>query len=452
MKNIFAVLFALTLSSSAWAFETLKNGAPFFATQSPLPRNVYILSFQGGPSVLAPEKQGVIQILTKLFEEGPSNMTVSEYQNQLFKLGADIFFGSRNNGYRVIMNVPPESEEKAFALLRQTLQNPKLGKSDFQRIHGNLQASLRARFEDMRTVLFYAAGKNFMSYAPLTLTGDTSPNSFDKITYEDLKTSLPKILNYEAAFFAYIGTPTTSSAKQRLESVFEKELKTPYKAMKTPRPSAPVVNGLQYTVIDKPGATDNQILFLFPQKVQRDAAEWADASIAMDLLGGGLHGQLGATLRSKRGLTYAANSGFNGSGLPYWNVWTFGGVKQTKDLLTGVPEVVASFQKMKLNQATLDQSKARLRNEFRSSQELPKDRLGEETWYYLMDLNPNFIDQYEKDLTKTPLKQINQFKSQLQSKNAAVYVMGDKDVLLGILESIGVKKDAVRVLKISDIL
>jgi predicted Zn-dependent peptidase len=452
MKSIFAFILSTILGVSAFAFETLQNGAPFFATQDALPRSIYMINFQGGPASFAPEKQGVIGILKKILEEGPAGMSQKEYQDQLFKLGADINYGSGNNFFRITLYALPGTEAQVFALLQQTLQKPKLAKADFEKAYGNIQQTLIARFQDMRTVLFYAAGKDLLNYAPAALNGETSPASFAKITFDDVKDSLGKLLNYESAFFAYAGSTPAGAAKTLLETQFAKDLAKPYKGLKPSMPPAPAISGFKYTLVEKPGATDNQILFFFPQSVQRDGPPWVDAGLTMDLLGGGLHGLLGKTLRTERGLTYNASSQFNFMGFPYWNVWTFGGVKQTKDLLTGVPEILATFQKKKYSAKDLLQAKAGMRNAFKAGRELPQDLLGDETWYYIQGLNTKFPDQYEADLTKTSLKNISAFKNKLQTKNAAVYLMGDKDVVLGILDSLGVKKESVRILQVSDIL
>jgi predicted Zn-dependent peptidase len=172
----------------------------------------------------------------------------------------------------------------------------------------------------------------------------------------------------------------------------------------------------------------------------------------MDLLGGGMHAQLARTLRTERGLTYAAMSRFSKSTLPFWMVWTFGGVEQTKGLLTGVPEVVGKYVAAPLTAKDLTESQGRLLNSNGTELELAQDRLLTQSWFYANGLNPEAVEQYSKSVGKTKLAEVTKFKNILSSKAAAIYVMGDQTKLIPILESIGVPRAEIRVVKMAEIL
>ncbi len=454
MKNLILILLIGLIHSSAFSATTgkLKNGTPFFGDQdTSLPRNTLLLAFQGGAGVLSLEQQGIALILKEILKEGPADQTLSQFKQKLFELGAEIDTGSEPNMLDVIVRAPPAEQEAALDLLKQTLEKPRISEEDFKTYHAKVLAGLKTKFEDMRSVIFYFAPRDLMGDIKQLRTGDTSPASFEKISYNDFKAAVPKLLNYQSLFVSYVGPEPVTKAQDQVQSVFAAQLKAPYKKWKVEIPNPVKLKSNRYTVIDKPGATDNQIVFLFPQKVKRDSPQWQVALATMDTLGGGLHGQLGKVLRSERGLTYNASSAFSSTQLPYWLVWTFGGLEKTTPLLTGVPEVVEKYKTVQLTGEQLTESKARILNGFKTTTELPKDRLAMMGWYYGNALPTNMIDLFPKYLDQVNLKAVDSFRKSLQSKTASIYVMGDKEKVLPMLESIGVKKDAVRIVPVAEI-
>jgi zinc protease len=432
--------------------ESLSNGSPFFGSEDKsLPRSIYLFSFQGGPKRFPAEKQGIVSVLLELYNDGPKDLSVKAYNQQLFELGAEINYSSGANGFEVIVKTLPANQAKVFELVRRTLKNPRSEKFDFEKAHASILASLKAKFENMRAVIYYFAPLDLMSYNPLILAGQTSPTSFAKITYKEVKENLSSLATFDTLFVSYIGADPVSSAKALVNTVFAEDLKKTYVRPAIERTPIVKIEGLKYTVIDKPGATDNQFLIFYPQSVKRDSAEWLQAKMTMDLLGGGLHGALGKTLRVERGLTYGAQSAFNNQGWPYWYIWTFGGVEQTKGLLQGIPEVTEKYQKATLTPALLAESKARVLNDFKSSTELPQDLLIQKSWYYHNAYDATFLSRYENELKNISLSQVAGFRKSLQTKNAAIYLMGDQKVLLPILQSLGVESKLVRVVTLSEI-
>lgn len=452
MKNLILILLLGFCSQTIFAADAFKNGSPFFGDQDKsLPRNILLLVFQGGGASVPMEQQGAVAILKEALQEGPANVSISQFKQELFDLGAEFEVASDSNVFEIILKAPASAQEKALQLVKRTLENPRTSEEDFKRYQGKVLAGLKAEFEDMRSVIFYFAPRDLMGSVPQLQIGSTSPSSLEKVTYQDFKTAIPKLLNYPGMFVSYVGSEAVSIVKTQVQTVLSEQLKTPYQRWKAVLPDSLKLEKNTYTVLDKPGATDNQIMFLFPQKVKRDSPEWQVAQVTMDTLGGGLHGRLGKVLRSERGLTYHASSNFSSALMPYWVVWTFGGLEQTKPLLTGVPEVVEAYKASTLTAEDLKESKARLMNSFKMGIELPKDRLQLMGWYYANGLPTDLASRFPKNLAKVDLKTLAKFRTSLQSKVAAVYIMGDKAKVLPMLEAIGVAKDSVRIVPASEI-
>jgi predicted Zn-dependent peptidase len=92
-------------------------------------------------------------------------------------------------------------------------------------------------------------------------------------------------------------------------------------------------------LIDKPGATDNQIYALSPMPLDLRAPEAAAAEVFLAGMGFDLGSRLGKTLRVQRGLTYGANSGLRRVEWPQWYAYSFGGIQQTPKIVSGLFEL-----------------------------------------------------------------------------------------------------------------
>jgi predicted Zn-dependent peptidase len=78
----------------------------------------------------------------------------------------------------------------------------------------------------------------------------------------------------------------------------------------------------EVTLIHRAGATDNQVLMVFPRATSCDLVPQVRALVTHQIFGGGLSGRLGNTLRTGRGLSYHVSSFVPGGALPFWAVYT----------------------------------------------------------------------------------------------------------------------------------
>lgn len=452
MKKIFIpILFIMFNLSNSFA-DTLINGAPFLGeVDLDLPRSIVILTFQGAPTKLLPEHQGVILLLEEAFKSGATNTTQEVYKEKLFKQGADIDYSHGTNFFQVTIKTPPSEMENTLSLVKDTLTSPRLSKHEFKDYFENVLAGLKGNFESMQHVIFYLASRDSLSYSPYSLTGDTSPSSFLKIDYDLFIAEKNKVIDFDSMIISYIGSEKPSLVKKLFEKIFSEKLASKFIAQKENPSCIQKKSEQDYLVIDKPGATDNQIAFIYPKNLKRDGKDWPIGRVTMDLLGGGLHGRLGTTLRTERGLTYAAMSWLSTSNLPLWMAWTFGGVEQTKGLLNGVPEVIAKYKNENIKNSEIIESQERQMNKFMQLNELSKDRLSEKIWSLINHINPSFNEKYPHLLKEVTAKKVEKFKKNLNTDKPFIYLMGDKEKILKILNELGISLSRIKVISIEDI-
>lgn len=430
---------------------TLSNGSPLFYEQNAdVPRDILFLSFEGGPSGLTVEEQGIVLLFKEALEAGPVGLEKAEFNKSLMRLGVEFNFYNGSNVFHILMKTPREEFNKALKLLSELISSPKLTEADFNESLSKTTENLKAQFEDMRQTLFYFAKRDAFQYAPITANGSTSVQSLKKITYSVFKEKVSKILDFSKMNAAFVGSLKAADVSALLNTTFSEKLAPAKYIRPLELPRVALKQTPQNVVlIDKPGATDNQIAFVFRTDVRKDSVEQLKSQIAFDLLGG-VHGKLSQTLRTERGLTYAARSRVDPT-LPFWMVWTFGGDEQTAGLLKGVPEVLAAFKNLKPTKTMIEESKGRLLNDYLTGNELIADRLSHRVEYFLDRLNFRFHEDYEKNLSLVSASDISHFIRKLEVNKPLIYVMGDREKLLKTLQKVGIAASQIQVVKLSDI-
>nr|HPI41875.1 insulinase family protein [Pseudobdellovibrionaceae bacterium] len=256
---------------------------------------------------------------------------------------------------------------------------------------------------------------------------------------------------FKTLFVSFVGPTDPLLIKKNIESVFKDQLKAPYVKPLRKKLTPVNIKNRKYTLIHKEDATDNQIFILFPQSFEYGSPQWYQASLLQQLLGGGLGSALNKTLRVERGLTYGASSRMSGLNFPYWYINTFGGLKQTLPLLKGIDEVLTKFLTTPSEQVLFDSSVEISLNAFQAGRELAIDRIGSQAAHYANHLDYRVIEEYPKKLKNLKKEEVENFKKQLQSKNAAVYLMGNKDFLKKTLLELGVNETDIRVVNKAEI-
>ncbi len=451
---IYVICAVLCFSFSKASSLELLNGSPvLYEKNQDIPRSIFVLNFEGGPSFLSKDEQGIVLLLEETLRSGPSHLKKDEFNKMLFRLGIDFEFVHGSNFFQIVVKAPTEEVNSALSLLNATLSSPRISEDEFNGFFESTKANLTGKFEDMRHTIFYFALRDSLTYSPYALTGDTSPEGLKNISYTKFKTNFQKLIDFSKMSLSYLGRFDSKVVISKLNGQFSERLSSS-KYVKSKTVPKVVLKKTNKTIvlIDKPGATDNQLAFVFFNDVKRDSVDFLKAKLTMDLLGGGLHGQLSKTLRTERGLTYAAISRFGGANLPVWMVWTFGGDVQTKGLLTGVPEILKEFKKLRFSTLDFEEAKERLANEYLIENELAKDRLFERLWYANNHLNFKFHKDYLKNLESVSTVGTRDFLTHLQTDSPLIYLMGDREKLLKTIAEVGMSQDLVEVVSIKDIL
>lgn len=435
----------------------LKNGSLIESSVQPdLPRQNLLMIFEGGAGSTPLEKQGIDSILFECLNEGPQNTTSQIYREKLYHLHGEIDFSQTPRATFVSITAPVKTMPETLALFKEILKFSRLNPETFEGAKERVLSNTTASFQRMQKAISYFGIRDAINYHPDLLDGTSAPNTIKALTFNDLKPTFDKIFDFSHFMVAGIGPMKEKVIKQNIEKIFSDELSNKNsKYTITQRipinPEDVKPSKLKVALLNKPGATDHQILYIFPEDLKLDTKERAIAIVTHRLLGGGMTGKLGEVLRVQRGLTYGASS-YASQNTPIWYISTFGGDQQIKGLLEGINEVIANFKKSQFTPQEVDQAKMEIESDWRSEIELPQDKLMKKIKLKLFGLNPLFVDQFSNYLSSIKSSDIQLFTAhKINMNNGYLYLMGDKNKILPILKELGFNEAEVKLVEMKDL-
>lgn len=433
------VLSLLLISCTTMNTSSLTNGTSLsIHTDEGLPRQIVTLQVSGLVNQLGREDQAFFPVIAKIFDQGPTGMSEAEYKQKLFLLNANISFSPAYRTFDVSIVSPPQHLEETLDLAFRVLKSPKLEAKDIKEALVNTKANLESAFTSMRTGLMYHAFKDYFKNDSLALNGTTSPKDVSKMNKTNVVTLYKKLFTLEhlrAYSVGPVDKADVTTALNNMITKYQAPAFTPYTFNKEiPAPNSKV------QVIHRPNVTDHQVLFLFHHQFDIDGREGVVAQTMFDYFGGGLTGKLGSILREERGLTYHASSNY-GRYLPSWYIYSFAGSKQLEPLLKGATEVKDLSTKSKITTQELYNIKSSLVADYKQSYELPMDNLGLEAYADLFGYSAKALRKFPKEVMTVSPSELESYKAKLLAdKEFALYIMGDKKVIIPVLQNLGYKK------------
>lgn len=459
MRLISKLLFTLSLCtlSTPLAAETLKlkNGAELLVEQDlRSPRDSVSIVFGGGAGLIKPEEQGLTQVLTSILNEGPADVSNAEFKKKLFLLGGEIGFGVGSRNAYISIAAPSDNLGKVIQLALATLKNPKFDEENYKIALAKVSASVAMQEENMSAQLRYFAVRDAFANHPDVLDGSTSRSSLKNLSLAKVKATLPKLFDAKYLLTAAVGPSAPANFEKTLNAELESAGFLAAKLEKRSFKSASKevkFNSKKVVLLNKPGATDNQVRYIVRHKLPVDNADAIAFNLANRALGSGMQSSLFKVLREERGLTYSAGSGIS-ENLGMWAVVSFASTDKLGKLLTGIDEVVNAQAKSVIDQAQATLLKGDALTQWKESRELPSDRLMETLSARIYGRNLEFIQNEDDWITKSSDADITRLgKTYFSLKNGALYVMGDKTKLMPVFKSLGYKEKDVRVVELPSV-
>lgn len=272
----------------AWLVED--HNIPFAALE---------IQFKGGTSLEAPDKRGVVNLMTATLEEGAGAFDSKGFAEARDALAAKFSFDAGTDSVGVSAKFLTENRDQAIDLLREALVNPRFDQDAVDRVREQVLSNLRSNEKDPGTI----ASEKFDALAfgahPYGSSGDGTIPTVTALTREDVVTAHKAALARDRVYVAASGDITAEELGVLLD-----RLLGDLPATGAPLPgAAPWLLPPGVTVVDFP--TPQSSVFFGQKGIPRDDPDFFPAFILNEVIGGGrFTARLMTEVREKRGLTY----------------------------------------------------------------------------------------------------------------------------------------------------
>lgn len=303
IRALFATV--LFLAAPAWAEIEIKEVTSpggitaWLVEDHNIPFAALEIQFKGGTSLEAPDKRGVVNLMTATLEEGAGALDSKGFAEARDALAANFSFDSGTDSVGVSAKFLTENRDQAIGLLREALVNPRFDQDAVDRVREQVLSNLRSNEKDPGTI----ASEKFDALAfgdhPYGSSGDGTIQTVTALTRDDVVAAHKAALARDRVFVAASGDITPEELGVLLD-----RLLGDLPATGAPLPgAAPWLLPPGVTVVDFP--TPQSTVFFGQKGIPRDDPDFFPAFILNEVIGGGrFTARLMTEVREKRGLTY----------------------------------------------------------------------------------------------------------------------------------------------------
>lgn len=281
---------------TAWLVE--EPGIPFTALE---------IRFRGG-SALDPEgKEGAVNLMTALIEEGTGDLDAQGFAAARDALAATFSFSSDIDTVSVSAQFLTENRDQAVDLLRQAINAPRFDQDAIERVRAQVLAGLRADAKDPDTIASNLFREQTFESHPYERDSDGTIDTVTALTRDDLVAAHKGALARDRVYVAAAGDITPEELGKLIDTLLG-DLPETGPALPD-RAELHLTGGV--TVQDFPGP---QSVVLFGHAgIKRDDPDFFAATILNEVLGGSrFSARLMTEVREKRGLTYGIGTSLVG--------------------------------------------------------------------------------------------------------------------------------------------
>lgn len=281
---------------TAWLVE--EDNIPFTALE---------IRFRGGSSLDPEGKDGAVNLMTALIEEGAGDMDAQAFAAARDGLAASFGFSSDIDTVAVSAQFLTENRDQAIALLRQAITTPRFDADAVERVRGQVLAGLRSDEKDPDSIASQLFREQAFAGHPYAEDGDGRLDTVPGLTRDDLIAAHKATLTRDRVFVAAAGDISAEELGLLLDELLGD---LPETGAALPGRVTPALTG-GITVQDFPGP--QSVVMFGHSGIKRDDPDFFAATILNEILGGGrFSARLMTEVREKRGLTYGIGTSLVG--------------------------------------------------------------------------------------------------------------------------------------------
>ena len=260
-------------------------------------------AFTGGTSQDPEGKEGLVNLMTGLFDEGAGPLDSDTFQERLDDVGAEMHFTANADSLEGSMRMLAERRDEAFELLRLAVNEPRFDPGPVERIRAQIISSIKASERDPGAIADKAWKRMIYGDHPYGRVTEGTEQSVRAVTPEDLRAAHAALFARANLHVAVVGAIDAETLKAILDKVFGALREQPDIA--PVGDIAPRLGETLHVAYDLP---QTSIRMAYPG-VARKAPEYFAAYVMNHILGGGtFSSRLFDEVREKRGLVYGIGS------------------------------------------------------------------------------------------------------------------------------------------------
>lgn len=294
--------------------EKLANGTKIIGTvDTDLPIVSILMSFPAGHVVESLNQAGIANLLSDMLNESSEKYTSEEITNELGKLGSDISFGTDDENITVNIFSLKKNLDATLKLVEERLFHPRFDTTEFATAQAQNLASISNSATRATTIANNVYSKLLYGQHIFSTPVIGTKESVEKITNEDVKAFYKKYILPSKAQIVIVGQVEQAEILGKLQFLKNWTGTAPENAL---LPAFPAIDKTKIYFVNKDKAPQSEIRIGYMSLPYDVDGEYYRAGIMNYQLGGNFNSRINLTLREKKGYTYGARSGFNGSKYP----------------------------------------------------------------------------------------------------------------------------------------
>jgi zinc protease len=302
------------------------------------------------------DRAGAAKITAEWLEAGGAGRWSSrQLREAVDSLGASLEITVSRDAARLSMTVTADRLEPALEILSALVQKPRFDRVEFDKLKQREMERVQSLSRTSGSWMAQMWLQQHLFRLPIGVhpyaSYDVLPSELQRLTSNVCRDWFREFVSPRNAFLLLVGDVTLPASRALTDSYFKGWTGPEVRAF---NPSAPEgVNKFEIFVVDKPNSTQSDI-FLATLGPSRHDPSFALATVAQQVVGGGVSGRLFLDVREKRSLAYATGAGIQdlaaGPSVLYFSAGT-----QTAKTAEAVGALLEHFEKLGNGQVSTEE-------------------------------------------------------------------------------------------------
>jgi len=297
---------ALPVSAAVEIDEVTSPGGidAWLVQEDSIPFTALEIRFKGG-TILDPEgKEGAVNLMMGLLEEGAAEMDAQGFAAAREELAASFEFDAYDDAVSISARFLTENRDEAVALLRAALVEPTFDQVAVDRVRDQVLSNIASDLNDPRTIAYRAFSDAAFPDHPYSRPNDGTRDSVATLTRQDIVDAHAATLVRDRLYVGAVGDITPEELGTLLDDLLGD---LPATGGTLPEDAAysaePGVSVIDYD-------TPQSVVIFGHEGIDRHDPDFFAAYVANEIFGGGgFNSRLMEEVRVKRGLTYGVGTG-----------------------------------------------------------------------------------------------------------------------------------------------